>query len=107
MKKFRRFNSEFEIEEKIIFRDFLALERTTLANERTLFAYIRAGIYLTVAGLAILKLEHFEPLTWLGYSLFFISAIFIIFGIVRYQLLQKKLNQYYDLYEKKKKEQIS
>ncbi|QSE95984.1 DUF202 domain-containing protein [Fulvivirga lutea] len=102
MRKFKRFTSNYSIKEKIILRDFLALERTTLANERTFFAYIRAGIYLSLAGIAILKLKNFESITWLGTVLFGISAFFFVFGIVRYQLLQKKLNKFYDLLDEEK-----
>ncbi|NEV93724.1 DUF202 domain-containing protein [Psychroflexus sp. YR1-1] len=96
MKRFRRFRSDFRNNEKIILRDFLAMERTTLANERTFFSYIRTSFYLIIAGIAFVKLEDFEPLSWVGYALFFISAFLLTFGIIRYQLLQKKLNRFYD-----------
>ncbi|MDH5381747.1 MAG: DUF202 domain-containing protein, partial [Cyclobacteriaceae bacterium] len=45
---------DYEVKEEIILRDFLALERTTLANERTLFAYIRTSLYLILAGIAFI-----------------------------------------------------
>ena len=96
MKRFRRFRSDFRNNEKIILRDFLAMERTTLANERTFFSYIRTSFYLIIAGIAFVKLEDFDPLSWVGYVLFGISAFLLIFGIVRYQMLQKKLNRFYD-----------
>ena len=35
------FTDNFENDKELILRDHLALERTKLANERTLFAYIR------------------------------------------------------------------
>lgn len=96
MKRFRRFRSEFKNNEKIILRDFLAMERTTLANERTFFSYIRTSFYLIIAGIAFIKLEDFDPLSWVGYALFGISAFLLTFGIYRYQILQKKLNRFYD-----------
>ncbi|MBZ9627915.1 DUF202 domain-containing protein [Psychroflexus sp. CAK57W] len=96
MKRFRRFRSDFKNDEKIILRDFLAMERTTLANERTFFAYIRTSFYLIVAGIAFIKLKDFDPLSWVGYALFGISAFLLSFGIYRYQLLQRKLNRFYD-----------
>lgn len=94
--KFRRISSNFENKEDIILRDFLALERTTLANERTLFSYIRTSLYLTLGGIAILKLKNFEPLNWVAYVLFGISLFLIVFGIIRYQILQRKLSKFYD-----------
>lgn len=93
---------------EIILRDFLALERTTLANERTLFSYIRSGIYLIIAGFAFLELRKFIDLEWLGYFLFGLSFILIVYGIVRYTILKRKLDVYYnnmeDENEKSKKD---
>ena len=36
--------------EELILRDYLAIERTKLANVRTLFSYIRTSLYLLTAG---------------------------------------------------------
>lgn len=40
--------NEFKNQEKIILRDYLALERTRLANERTLFSYIHIYVPLYI-----------------------------------------------------------
>ncbi|MCX2744031.1 DUF202 domain-containing protein [Mangrovivirga sp. M17] len=98
-KKFRRLNSDFEVKEKIILRDFLAMERTTLANERTFFSYIRTGLYLTIAGIGIMELDNLESLQWLAYILYAISAFLISFGFIRYNIVQKKLSRFYDRVE--------
>ena len=47
-------------EEGLILRDILALERTRLANERTLLTYGRTSLYLVLGGVALLKVEQFE-----------------------------------------------
>ena len=39
--------------EELILRDYLAIERTKLANVRTLFSYIRTSLYLLTAGIGI------------------------------------------------------
>jgi len=49
----------FENKEQIILRDYLALERTRLANERTLFSYIRTSLYLFLGGIAFLQFKDF------------------------------------------------
>ena len=36
--------------EELILRDYLAADRTTLANERTLLSYIRTSVALAAAG---------------------------------------------------------
>jgi len=104
MKQLTRFRSQFKMNEKFILRDFLAIERTTLANERTLFSYVRSGLYLSLAGIAILQLEGFETIKWLAYVLFALSLFLSFFGLVRYQILQKKLNT---LYKDLAKQQVS
>lgn len=85
----------YDTTENIILRDFLALERTTLANERTLFAYIRTSLYLILGGIAFLQLEEFSRLRWLGYLSFSISSFLIVFGLLRFILLKRKLGKFY------------
>tara|TARA_R110000850_G_scaffold277058_1_gene421819 strand:- start:37336 stop:37674 length:339 start_codon:yes stop_codon:yes gene_type:complete len=85
----------FRNREKIILRDFLAMERTSLANERTLFSYIRASLYMAIGGVAILEYEGFASFNWLSYVVFGLSFILIFIGIFRYRRLKKKLDTYY------------
>lgn len=86
---------KFENKEKIILRDFLAMERTSLANERTLFSYIRASLYMAIGGVAILEYEGFASFNWLSYVVFGLSLILIFIGVFRYRRLKKKLDTYY------------
>ena len=85
----------FETKEKIILRDYLALERTTLANERTLFSFIRTSLYLVIGGIGLLKLEDFKNLRWVGQIALVISGVLILYGIIRYLLLRRKLHKFY------------
>ncbi len=85
----------FEHKEKLILRDYLAMQRTTLANERTLFSYIRTSLYLVIGGIGLLKLEDFQSLRWLGYVALGISALMIIYGLVRYLVLKRTLTKFY------------
>jgi putative membrane protein len=86
---------KFENKEKIILRDFLAMERTSLANERTLFSYIRASLYMGIGGVAIVEYEGFASFSWLAYTVFGLSGLLIFIGIFRYRRLKKKLSTYY------------
>lgn len=106
MKKLRfpKIVSDFQNKERIILRDFLALERTTLANERTLFAYIRTSLYLILGGIGFVQLKDFENIRWLGFFSFGLSAILIVFGLLRFFKLRKKLQRYYDEDDIKKME---
>lgn len=88
-------SNEFDNKEKIILRDYLALERTRLANERTLFSYIRTSLYLVLAGIAFLQLQGFEKIKFLGYFSLALSIIILVFGILKYYQLKNKLKKYY------------
>lgn len=92
----KHLQSSFKKREKIILRDYLALERTTLANERTLFSYLRSGVYLVIAGFAFLELKKYMDLEWLSYILFSSSLILFVFGITRFIILKRKLEVYYN-----------
>lgn len=90
-----RFNNIFKtrnIDEKLI-REHLALERTKLANERTILSYIRASLYLLIGGLALIQIKEYAHIKWLGYLSLFICVLFITIGIWRYIALDKKLKR--------------
>jgi len=89
-------NKRFDNDEKIILRDFLAMERTTLANERTVFSYLRTSLYLSLAGIAFLRMENFSDLSWLSYVLFGTSAFLLVYGVTRYRIMLSKLRPYYE-----------
>lgn len=80
------------IDENLI-REHLALERTKLANERTLLSYIRSSLYLFIGGLAILQVKEYSHVQWLGYLSLFICIVFISIGIYRYIHLNRKLRK--------------
>ena len=89
------FPEQFQKEKELILRDYLALERTKLANERTLFSYIRTSLYLLTAGIGILQIESISRLDWLGW-ICILSGIFLFFlGVVRYRRMNSYLKQNY------------
>ncbi len=71
--------------------EILALERTKLANERTLLSYIRSSLYLLLGGIGILQLKDFRNIHWLGYAALVICVAFLGIGIFRYVLLSRRL----------------
>jgi putative membrane protein len=86
---------EFKNKEKIILNDYLALERTRLANERTFFSFLRTSLYLLLAGIAFLQLQGFGELKWIGYVSIVFSIVFLVTGIVTYFRLKNKLYKFY------------
>ncbi|MXV38306.1 DUF202 domain-containing protein [Flavobacteriaceae bacterium Ap0902] len=95
VKKLVKFTDEYDVKEKIILRDHLALQRTKLANERTLLTYVRSALYLIIAGLAFIGMKDFESMPYLGEICFVVSIIILMIGFVRFYQLKKQLNKVY------------
>lgn len=80
--------------DQMILRDYLALERTRLANERTLFSYIRTSLYLLTAGIGVLQIDSISSLDWLAWIC--ITSGFVLFftGIFRFWKMRKELDRH-------------
>lgn len=100
LKSFIKFTDEYENEEDIILRDHLAMERTKLANERTLLSYIRSSLYLLLGGIALLGLKNYEDLRIVGYVSLSISGVILLIGVVRYYQLKLHLSKLYRPYQR-------
>lgn len=95
IKRIKLFGQIFENRDEIILRDYLALERTKLANERTFLTYLRTSLYMLLAGMAILQVTGFENIRWIGYVSLGLSVIFLFTGIVRYSVIRARLTRFY------------
>lgn len=93
--KLLRFGRDFKPDQEVILRDYLAIERTRLANERTLLSYIRSSLYLMLGGIAFFQLKSFPDFKYLAMLSLFFSAIFFIIGIYRFMVLKKSLKTLY------------
>lgn len=91
-----KFTDHFDNEERMILRDHLAMERTKLANERTLLSYLRSSLYLLLGGVGLIGIKEkmFEDLQFVGYVALGLSVIFLIVGIVRYIQLKRHLQKF-------------
>ncbi|MBJ7879638.1 DUF202 domain-containing protein [Gelidibacter salicanalis] len=96
-----KFGRDFKPDQEIILRDYLAIERTRLANERTLLSYIRSSLYLLLGGIAFFQLKNFQDFRYLALLALVFSAIFFIIGIYRFTLLKKSLKKLYYKFESK------
>ena len=80
--------------DELILRDHLALDRTRLANERTLLAYIRTAFMLVVAGATALKLLVETPAIVVTAWLFIVlGAIVAVIGTWRFESMRRRINQ--------------
>lgn len=77
----------------LILREKLALQRTTLANQTTLLAFLRTSMYFLVAGLSLKNLLKVENSFEIEIALFVISFIILLFGIINYFKHSKMINE--------------
>ncbi|MDO6387399.1 MULTISPECIES: YidH family protein [unclassified Uliginosibacterium] len=78
---------------ELILRDELAIDRTLLANENTLLAYLRSAVTLAVGGATLL---HFFPaghLYWLGIASITAGIGLGVFGVWRFLRTQRSIKQ--------------
>lgn len=77
--------------QELILRDWLALDRTILANERTFLAYGRSALTLIVGGLAFVKFFGHIVYITIGYALISAGFMVFFFGVSRYTKTLKRL----------------
>ena len=70
--------TEFQREDMIL-RDWLALDRTVLANKRTFLAYARTTIALMVLGIAFVKFIDHQFFIITGFALIVLGIV--VFGV--------------------------
>ena len=78
--------------DELILRDRLAIDRTNLANERTLLAYVRTAFMLMVAGATAIKaLPGDRVAVSTGWVLLACGLIICVFGMTRFRTVRKRL----------------
>lgn len=85
---------DFKNDKVLILRDYLALERTKLANVRTLFAYIRTSLYLLTAGIGILQIKSISNLDGLAWVCILSGILLFFLGIAQFWKMRKHLKEY-------------
>jgi len=74
-----------EHNQQLILRDVLAIDRTRLANERTLLAWVRTAVMLLVSGMTLMKLfAGVWVLETLGLVLIPVALVAVAIGLRRY-----------------------
>jgi putative membrane protein len=82
--------SRFDCNE-LILRDELAVDRTLLANERTLMTYLRFGVALLIAGFSIIQFSTQDWFWAFGMACIPIGIIIGIIGVGRYRRMNKSI----------------
>ncbi len=77
--------------DKMILRDYLALDRTNLANQRTFLAYIRSAIGMLAAGIGMIQFIENALIGIIGIALIVLSLPVTIIGVFQFRTVQKRL----------------
>lgn len=80
----------FVIEEMIL-RDHLAVDRTSLANERTLLSYLRTALACVIGGASTLHFLSGMATDIFGTSLVVLGLVSAVFGTYRYRWHQRRI----------------
>ena len=75
----------------LVLREYLAIERTRLANETTLLAYIRTGLYFLVAGSSLGHLVDSQFWNIAGPPVVIVGLTIMLFGVIRYIRLRRSI----------------
>lgn len=79
--------------ETLTIRDRLALDRTRMANERTLLAYLRTSFMLMIAGATAIRLFGDSLAVVLtGWALILLGLLILGVGSRRFALMRKAIN---------------
>lgn len=85
--------SQFEPDE-LILRDHLAMDRTTLANERTLLSYLRLAILLLISAVSLIKVYPASPeMRRLGFVLIGLGIGAGLLGFWRFQRMRRRIGR--------------
>jgi putative membrane protein len=75
----------------LILREFLAIERTKLANQTTFLAYIRTGLYFIVAGTTLGAVVDTTFWTYMAIPMTSVGLIIILVGIFSYRVNNRRI----------------
>lgn len=75
----------------LVLREYLAIERTKLANERTLLTYIRTGLYFLVAGTTLGHLINTPFWDAMGLPIVIVGAFLTVVGVVRFIMVAREI----------------
>lgn len=72
------------VNKDLILRERLALQRTTLANQTTILAFVRTAMYFFVAGLSTRNLLQIENGIFIEITFYTIAFVILILGLFNY-----------------------
>ncbi|SEA41738.1 putative membrane protein [Flavobacterium gillisiae] len=81
------------VNKDLILRERLALQRTTLANQTTVLAFIRTAMYFFVAGLSTRNLLAIENSLIIEVAFYAIAFVILILGLLNFFKHRKMITE--------------
>lgn len=79
------------INKDLILREKLALQRTVLANQTTLLAFLRTALYFSIAALSLHNLLKIENSLYLEITLYAVSILLFVSGMLNFFIHRKRI----------------
>lgn len=79
------------IDEEVDLNSVLAIERTQMANYRTLLSFLRTSLYFSIAGLTIPPLIKLPSIWVAGITFWVVSGITFCIGLFQFFSMKKKI----------------
>jgi putative membrane protein len=86
-----------KVARKVVIQDRLAMDLTSLSNERTLLNYIRTALAFLASGVALIRFFEEPAMIVIGWALLPLGIACVIFGFVRFNHVRKVLQQQWHL----------
>ncbi|MGL5113295.1 MAG: DUF202 domain-containing protein [Flavobacterium sp.] len=77
----------------LILREKLALQRTVLANQSTLLAFLKTAMYFLIAGISINKFMPTEYSNLIEFGFVIIGVTLFLIGIINYTRHKNKITE--------------
>lgn len=79
--------------EDLELRDYLAIDRTILANESTFMSYIRTALTFLVVGISFIKFIELQIIEVLGWIFIPLGLYMFIIGLRRYMRIKNQISR--------------
>lgn len=85
--------TETRINKDLILREKLAIDRTDMANDRTLLSFVRTSLYFAIAGMTVNSLLKVSYGWWVEIVSWILSVLVLCTGIIKFYQQKKKLKE--------------
>jgi putative membrane protein len=82
--------------QNLILRDYLAIDRTVMANESSFLSYIRTALTMVVAAITFLKFFDSTTVHILGWIFIVAAVLMVVHGATRYEAVERILHNITD-----------